>query len=379
MRVAQLIDSLHVGGAEKLQVTFAQVARARDMSVSVIRLRYHEGAPIPAQLEALGAQVMTFTGRGMADPQRLWRLVRFLRQGRFDVLQTHLTYSNILGTLAGRLAGIPVVATLHSVALDPIHRPAIHQLEARLLRFGPSRVIAVGYAVAELHRPRIGREIRVIPNAVSEVPPLAPAERAALRREVTGDEARPLLICVGRLTPLKGYPDLIRAFAMLRESHPSAALAIVGGGRLHEELAAQIETLGLSGHAFLLGSRDDVPRLLRASDLYVSASHLEGLPLSILEAMMAGLPVVATSVGDVPRVLVSGTGTTVPPQQPEQLAQAMRAMLDEPEQMRAMGAAGQAHATRHYSLNAWMDQLVALYAEVRAPSAASPQPQREIS
>ncbi|MBI4768867.1 MAG: glycosyltransferase, partial [Chloroflexi bacterium] len=191
-------------------------------------------------------------------------------------------------------------------------------------------------------------------------------ERAALRAEIAGDPTRPLLISVGRLTPPKAFDVLLSAFALVRSQKPEARLIIVGGGSLYDELAAQIKTLGLEGSAMLLGERDDIPRLLAAGDMFVSSSVREGLPLAILEAMTAGLPVVATRVGDVPEAVVAGTGALVPPGQPTALADAIASLLDHPGQMRAAGEAAQAHACRNYSTAQWFEQQLAVYQEICA-------------
>ncbi|MGH2524638.1 MAG: glycosyltransferase, partial [Anaerolineales bacterium] len=184
---------------------------------------------------------------------------------------------------------------------------------------------------------------------VNLAPSLAAAERAAIRAELAGDPARPLLVAVGRLSHQKGYGDLLTAFATLRQTHPHAALIIAGGGGRHAELSAQIASLHLDHHAWLLGARNDVPRLLAASDIFVSASHWEGLPVAVLEAMAAGLPIVATSVGDVPRVVSAEAGLIVPPHQPDLLAGALRTLLDNPVQRQRLGEAARAYVTRNHS------------------------------
>ena len=119
------------------------------------------------------------------------------------------------------------------------------------------------------------------------------------------------------------------------------------------------------GRVILLGVRNDVPRLLAAGDIFVSASHWEGLPVAVLEAMAVGLPVVATSVGDVPDVVVPGTGLIVPPHQPAALATTIRTLLDDPEQGRQLGMAGRAHVVRNYAIEAWADKLLKLYSELQ--------------
>jgi glycosyltransferase involved in cell wall biosynthesis len=206
--------------------------------------------------------------------------------------------------------------------------------------------------------------IEVIPNAVAAAPTISPTERAILRASIVGDQTRPVLISVGRLEQEKGYFDLLHAFATLHQTYPSAALVIVGNGRLHAELAAQLAALSLEGHAVLLGERHDVPRLLAASAIYVSSSHWEGLPVAVLEAMAAGLPIVATSVGDLPHVVVDSTGVLVPPREPRKLAMALQTLLDNPAQRQALGAAAQAYVARNYSPEVWFDRLMALYKEV---------------
>ncbi|HEX6383877.1 MAG TPA: glycosyltransferase [Anaerolineae bacterium] len=366
--IIQIIDTLNVGGAQKLLVTMAEVLRRRDETLTVISLDNRD-SPIQHQLHALNVPVLNVRGRNkLFDPQRVWQIAEFLRQGEFDVIHTHLTHANILGTLAGRLAGVPVAASLHNVRLDRRQHSQFKEwLENTILRYCTHRVIAVGYVVEEAYRKQLGgKRIEVIPNAVSAIPALPLAERLSIRTGLVGDPERPLLIAVGRLTPQKGYPDLFTALTMLRQSQPSLALIIAGEGRHESKLRQQIADLSLSENVFLLGRRDDVPDLLAASDIYVSAALWEGLSVATLEAMAAGLPVVATSVGEVPRMIVAGAGIVVPPRDPAALAQALASLLDSPASRQAMGVAARAYVLRHHEANAWVQRLLRLYAELRA-------------
>ncbi|MEK7325404.1 MAG: glycosyltransferase [Chloroflexota bacterium] len=367
LHIAQMIGSLGIGGAQKLQITLAEAFQKHDVSLTIINLHQTINSPIPNQLKALGARVLTFPAHYALDPARLWKVIRFLRREPFDVLQTHLTAATVVGAIAGLLTDIPVVATLHTAGNDPtLSRPARHTLETLALKYGARRVVAVGRVVAEAHRQRLGRKpIDIIPNAVASGYSISPEERMALRAEITGDPACPLVIAVGRLSPPKGYPDLIDAFAAVNSTHPSARLAIAGGGALYDEINARITARDLMGRVILLGARNDVPRLLAAGDIFVSASHWEGLPVAVLEAMAVGLPVVATSVGDVPDVVVPGTGLIVPPHQPAALATTIRTLLDDPEQGRQLGMAGRAHVVRNYAVEAWADKLLKLYSELQ--------------
>jgi glycosyltransferase involved in cell wall biosynthesis len=368
MRVAQIIDSLHFGGAQKMQVMLAQAVREHDVDLTVMSLRKKtKDTNTLDELQSLGARVIFYSSEGVLNPKRIWHMARFLRREGIDVVHTHLTYANIVGTLAGRLAGIPVIASLRNSRLEKrFYHPVRYRLETWLLRHWADQVMAVGYATAQAHQERLcSKPIEAVPSAMTLIPPLPEAERAALRTEITGDPSRPLLLAVGRLTYQKGYGYLLTAFADLHQKHPEAALAIAGDGKLYDELMAQIKTLGLEGHAVLLGGRNDVPRLLAASDIFVLSSLWEGLPVAVLEAMAAGVPVVATSVSDTPRVVVDGTGLLVPSQDPGQLSQALCSLLDNPALRQSLGMAAQAHIIQNHNPAVWVKQILAMYEAVQ--------------
>lgn len=374
MRIARMIDELGWnvpqtgwGGAEKAQLVFATEVKRRAMDLTIISLREND-TPIVDGIRALGVPVVVLPFRRLFDPVWIPRTIRFFKRQRFDVVQTHLTYANIIGAFVGRVTGTPIVATLHNEKPDlPGSRQhAVRdRLEMLVLRHGAQRVVAVGHVVARAYQQRLGGcNLAVIPNAVEDIPPISPAERATLRCEVVGDETRPILIAIGRLSPQKGFDDLLTAFAAVREQHPAAALIIAGNGPLYDDLLAQRDALNLHSHAFLLGHRKDILPLLRSCDMFVSSSHWEGTQRSMLEAMAAGLPVVATDVGDAARVVVAETGLVVPPRDHNALVNAICSLLRDPLRMQAMGAAAEAHIKQHYHAAGWVDQHLALYEEV---------------
>jgi glycosyltransferase involved in cell wall biosynthesis len=366
IKVVQIIDNLIIGGAQKLLVTLAGEARAHGLELTVVSLSAAQDRAILDDLAELGVKVTVFSAPHLLDFKRLIHLRRFMASRGFDLVQCHLTYANILGTLCARSLGLPVVTTLHSTVdeLRSFH-PMIGALEIWSLRYLAKRVLAVGYTIANSFRARLGgREIDVIPNAVPLPVSLSAEERLALRQGLAGEARREMLIGVGRFAPPKGFADLIAAIARLVPSHPNILLLLAGDGPLFGEIRDLVALLGLEKNVLLLGARRDVPRLLAASDLYVSSSHWEGLPLALLEAMMAGLPVVATHVGDMPRLVTAESGRIVPPRQPEALAVAIEQLLSDPARMRAMGASARALALRDYSPQAWMEKLLNLYREL---------------
>jgi glycosyltransferase involved in cell wall biosynthesis len=246
----------------------------------------------------------------------------------------------------------------------------ITRLEDVILRNTARRIIAVGHTVAAIYQPRLGsRTIDIIPNGVPAPIELSPQARQDLRREISGDENRVIIISVGRLVLAKGYEDLIEAFANVHLQAPRAVLVIAGAGSLFEKIKSKISEQHLDDVVNCLGARSDVPQLLAASDIYASSSHWEGLPVALLEAMMAGLPIVATSVGEIPRVITPATGRSVPPHE-RCLAEALRELVSAPDKARAMGAAARARALQEYSLDTWVKRVTSLYEETLSVSKA---------
>jgi glycosyltransferase involved in cell wall biosynthesis len=362
MQVLQLIDTLMYGGAQKLLVAFAQQAQERHIPTTVLSLYDSGGVPVRAELEAYGARVIVLQSRRLLDLQSFQKILQVMRAGNYAIVHTHLTYANINGGLAAKLVGLPVVSTIHNTAVDARHsHPLRNRLEFWTMRYLNQRVLAVGASVAEAYQPILQRELDVIPNAVLPPVRLTPAERFALRTEMAGDPARVICLAIGRFSPQKGYSDLLEAFAHVHLQCPETILTIAGDGSLRSEIESKIAALGLGAHVKLLGLRSDVPRLLAAADIYASASLWEGLPIAHLEAMMAGLPVISTAVGEVPQVVVPGTGLLVPPQKPAELASAVLSLIENPALRAEIGAAACRRVVESYGAPAWFDKILDFY------------------
>ncbi len=370
MRVAIMIDTLSIGGAQKLITSFVSAVSKQTIQPTIVSLQDHAATVNLELLHSADVDVKIFPSRSLLNLGRLLRLVHFLRAEKFDLIHTHLSYANILGCLAGYYAGIPVIATLHSTGHDSYRKSGLLiRLEGLILHYFARRIVAVGHLVAAAYRQRLGsRPIDVIPNGVPRPPQLSPQERQQLRREFTGDEDRVIIISVGRLVRAKGYEDLIEAFAILHRKDPRPVLVIAGGGRLFDTIKKQLVEMNLEDSIYCLGERNDIPQLLGASDIYAISSHREGLPVALLEAMMAGLPIVATSVGDIPQVVTSQIGRLVPPRRADCLAEALSDLVSAPERMSAMGQAARLRAMQEYSLESWIKKLTSLYEDTLGSS-----------
>lgn len=268
---------------------------------------------------------------------------------------------------AAAASGLPLVVTLHNLVPAPLSPPVRLLLRAALGR--ARRVIAVSGAVAESARGVVpaGRLI-VIPNGVDTarfaagaLPP-RPEARAALGL----DPSDPMALCVARLSPEKDVASFLEAAALLTPLLPSARFLVAGEGPLLPTLAHQIQHLRLEKRAALLGRREDIPTLLAAADLLCLPSREEGLGLAALEAMAAGVPVVATRVGGLPEAVEEGvTGLLVAPGDPAALAAALTALLSDPPRARMLGAAGRRRADERYTRERMLRTTFAVYAEAR--------------
>lgn len=368
MEVGYLIDSLTTGGAERLVVTFAEAVRGRpDVSLTVFVLNDRR-TPFLERLEAIGVRTVLLPGRGIGDVRRFARLLRALHAARLDCLHAHLTTATILGSWAAALLRVPFAATIHNVRPSTRRVTRLRRGVYRLALRRPGTLrIAVGRAVAEALREDIGdRDCLVVPNAIAPSAIAPPQARGAKRVELGLGDGAVALAAVGSLIPQKGYADLLAAFQLVAGRHPEAVLLIAGApsqpdhaGALHRTAAA----LGLGDRLRFLGLHRDIPGLLAASDLFVSASHWEGAPVALLEALANGLPCCVTDVGENAVILEGIEADLRPPGRPALLADAICGMITDPDRRARAGAAGRERVMARYGAAGWADRLTSLYAE----------------
>jgi glycosyltransferase involved in cell wall biosynthesis len=363
LNVLQLIPTLDRSGAEKQMVLLARGLPRERFRVAVAALT--RLGPLAAELEAAGVPVTLIGKRHKADPLAFGRLVRLLRDGRYDVLQTWIFAASSYGRVAARRVGVPVVVTAE-MAVDLWKTRAHLALDRRLARW-TDRVVGNSRAVVDFYR-RAGvpaERLACIPSGIgAEEPPAG--DPAAVRAEVGVPVDAPLVLYVGRLAAQKGVEDLIAALDLLQHVRPVLRSLIVGAGPLRGRLEERARAFRLLGGAVrFLGHRDDVPRLLAAADVLVLPSLYEGLPNVVLEAMRFRKPVVATAAPGTTEVVVDGqTGLLVPVRQPTALAQAIRTVIDDPALARRLGEAGRARVEAEFRVETMVAQFAEMYEEL---------------
>ena len=374
IRVLTLTDRFGpIGGAENLAAQIPlRLDRERFEPVLCATRWEPEGPATPimnataAELREAGVAVFGLARRGRLDVGAWRRLRRELRDRRIDVLHAHQFGSNVWGAIVGTLARTPaVVAHEHTWSYEgqPVRKLLDRHLVARFAdafvavsREDRRRMMEVEHIPSEV--------IRYIPNGA---PPGPAPTGADVRAELGIPPDAPVIGSVGIVRRQKAFDVLVAAADRLRESHPTLRVLIAGYPLEADPLRDEIARRGLGDVVLLLGYRDDVPDLLRALDVAVCSSDYEGMPLSLLEYMDAGLPVVSTAVGGVPDVIVEGeTGLLVPRRDDAALAAAVDALIRDPERARGMGEAGRERRRTEFGLDVMVRRIEALYEELVA-------------
>jgi glycosyltransferase involved in cell wall biosynthesis len=362
LKVLQLIPTLDRSGAEKQMVLLACGLPRDRFRVEVAALT--RLGPLEAELRAAGVPTTLIGKRHKVDPLAFARLVRFLKDRRFDVVQTWIFAADTYGRLAARRAKVPVVVTAE-MAVDLWKGGIELAIDRRLARW-TDRVVGNSRAVVEFYR-RAGipaDRLACIPSGIGdeEPPPVDPAEvRAGLGLPADA----PLALFAGRLAAQKGVDDLLKALDLLQHVRPDLRTLIVGDGPLRARLEEAARAFRLDDAVRFLGHRDDVPRLLAAADLLVLPSYYEGLPNVVLEAMRSRKPVVATAAPGTTEVVADGrTGLLVPVRKPTALAEAIRTVVADPALARRLGDAGRARAEAEFRAETMVARFAELYEQL---------------
>lgn len=358
LRVGFVIDALNPGGGTENQLLLL----LRKWSRSDIEPRLctlHD-----TKLEGLDdvSHLCLRVGR-LATPKGfigLWRMSKWMRQEKLDLMVTFFRDSNFMGTIAAKFAGVPVVSSRRNLGKGYWHTPN----EIRRLRFlnGMTQgFIANSDAVRRYTIESEGvpeHAITVIPNAID-------LDRFRPRRNQERPELLPsgfLIGCVANFRPIKGLDLLIPAFAQVANHALNPQLVLFGAGDTEPELRRVVRAHGIESQVHFLGRRHDVPDLLPHLDMAVLPSRGESLSNAVVEYLAVGLPVVATDVGGTRELLLEGgLGSLVPPESSEALGKALLALLDDPDRRAQLGRDAVASAKKRFAVDAvlpmWVETL----------------------
>ena len=367
-RVGLMVSGLFPGGKERVVLHLATEFAAAGIEPMVVCLEGMEG--LGPQMRNVGIEVHALGSCRSYDLGAVWRLRRLLRRFRPDVLNAHDYFSLPYAVAANRLAGrCPVVLTCHGLLFDQRHNGARfhHRLAAR----SAAAMTAVSTSVARDYTEflTLTDPVIVIENGIPLVPRRSDLGKAVRCELGLADDVF-LFVAVGNVKPEKGFEDLVMAADLLRKGpvRRPFAVAIAGGASDRPSLASLkslVSQLRLESTVRLLGQREDAAAVYSAADAFVLSSRSEGLPLVLLEAMSAGLPVVATAVGGVPDVLRnSGGGILVEPASPPALAEGMTRLLTGSELCADLGARGAEAVKRRYSAQAMAMNYLAVFRQV---------------
>ncbi len=370
VKVCFLINQLAPDGAPTLLLDIVrQTQNQTDIDYTVLFLEGED--TLAPEFESEGARVVDFDATFKFDPVAIFRLARYLRREKFDILHTHLPYSQSLGRLFGFLGESDnLVSTQHNV---PYERHPITRTLERVTRPLDNATIAVASDIEREYTNSVhlydgqqdgqwctiynGIDVEGFHENVKNASP----ETFKAKKNIQGN---PIFLTVGRYVPAKAQTDIIEAMSHVTEELPDAKLLLVGWGELEEELNDAVTTHAVEDSVTVVGRvpAEEIPEYFALGDVFVSSSLREGLPIAILEAMAANLPVVGTKIPGVKEVVkAEKTGLLVPPEDPHALAESM---VQSVEMNHQYGQNGYERVRNHFNVRTTAQSYVNLYEEL---------------
>lgn len=365
--VLALIDHFVLGGAETMLSRFALAAPRAGIRLSLACLREWDGNPAATPLREAGIEPVNLDLVGRPGPHALRRVRAHMAKVAPQIVHTHLGTSDLLGSIAARSLGIPAISTIHTTHWGHGRELPVRRLVSATV----DRVIAVSDSAREEYlRAGLARPDKVVTihNGIDVEP--APGAGAQVRRDlgIAADDF--VVVMISALRAEKAHDVAVVAIRSLRARHPRLRLVIAGQGLLREQIAADAADLGDA--VVMAGLRPDVMRVLDAADVCLQPSRREAFPTTIIEAMAAGVPVVATATGGIPEILdAPALGVLIPaPPSAEAVAAAIASLIEAPQWRRALAAAARQAYEQRFTAGPWVAQTRALYDEVLAERAA---------
>jgi glycosyltransferase involved in cell wall biosynthesis len=372
-RILYLIDTGGPGGAESVFSTLVErLDPARWRPVPVVPVQDW----LFRRLQSRGFEPLLLPSRRSFDVSYLARIIRVARGERVSLIHAHLLAASVYGSVAGYVVGLPVVCTFHGKA-DVSPGGRLLSVKLRIMRQLACRIVFVSQSLQEFFI-SLGLDpgkTEVIHNGI-DMQDFAAGADQSFRRELAIGEDEVLIGAIGNIRRPKAYPILLRAAGLLKEQGLPCRFVIVGDTdgehALYGELVALRETLGLRDSLFFTGFREDIPRILRSLDVCVVSSSSEGFSLTTVQALAAGVPVVATQSGGPEEIIANRqAGLLVPADSPVRLAEGIRVLVLDARTRAQMASRGRQLVREQFGLEAMLARYEAVYEQCLGAGAAA--------
>jgi len=359
VKVLHLHKLTGVSGSENHLLALLPALREREVDARFLGLDVPgtDVRPFHERLDELGVPHRSVRCGLDVSPRLARDVIRAVRAERPELLHTHLVHADVYGAIASRVTGVPFVSTRHN---DDRYLLGPFRYVDRAFARGVRRIVAISDAV-RLFLERAGHDPRKLVTIRYGLDELPSARSSPTPAEAGIPGGVPLVLAVGRLIEQKDHGTMLRAFARVREEHPETRLAILGSGPLEAEMRTLAASLGISD-AVALPGRTEIRDWLDRADVFVHTSRWEGFGIVLLEAMLVGLPIVATSVSAVPEVVADGkTGALVDAGDVAGVARELSRLLGDEELRRQLGEAGRERARSEFSVTRMTEQTLDVY------------------
>ncbi len=369
IRIAFIIDHLDVGGTETQLYSLLRGLDKKQFEPQVICLK--EKGRTAQQIENIGVPVLAMFPSKWVRPKLLNRIVlvlklaKYLKKNQIKIIQNYLITSNILGTIAGKLAGVNVICASERGVTNTDNGDLSGRNKVfRSLLPWIDKVIGNSNLVVDYLRKSVNvpdDKLCCINNGINyrkyqEAPP------SGLRTEFGLPDEAILIGVIGRLIVQKNHLLVFKVFKELTESYPNLFLMVVGDGCHKDKLVQMVTQFRLEAKIIFLGNRSEIPSILKDLDIVVQGSNFEGLPNVIMEAMSTAKPVVATDAGGTRELVIHNeTGFLVPCKKENPLRKKLAHLINNPEDRLTMGFKGQQHIKQHFSGNQLINHTQNLY------------------
>ena len=359
LNILHLTASLFVGGGERLVLDLAQHTHREICKPYVCAFGQFGARSLLEEFQKLGPRFHLIPSTSLYSPLMVRAVGQHIRDKQIDVVHTHLVDADIVGSIAGRLADVPVLTTLHNAP----ENYAWQRIDRRVLaRVAAQYITTHLVAVSQEIRQQFIEQWHVSPGRITAIRNSIVLDRFLEIAPGTTNEGRLTVTNIASLNPQKAQHLLLEAAKIVLTQMPEVDFLIVGRGKLEQSLKEQAQALGIADHVNFTGLRYDIPNVLAQSDVFVLSSLWEGLPVSALEAMGAARPVVLTNVGGNHELVEPGIqGLIVPPDDVPALAQALLSLLRDRSKRLDMGRAARAQVQQEFSMDTFARQYEETY------------------